>query len=445
MLTVPRLGAARAAVALAAALPLALAAAQRSLDTLGPLPASAARFREDMALLAGYVSAEAERREAQVEAARADVEEARWGLTMVMEASPEAAYRLDLARGTETWNAGLDVELALGAARDADRLLRAQAALAAAEGRYRAQLRSDLRAGLLALSQERLDARALSDAEAEAAEAAEALAAAVAAAAPPERVAALEVTARLAEVELERRRLSYRSREALLAGFGSAQSGPVPEAYLNGPLPPGLSRAEPHREAAALAAALARAELAADALPFELLRQVELSATYEAGRVEVGAELALRRGVPAAEAQVGLSTGDGPHRLRVGLSASLQFRHDSWERSNLVLAERELARAAQAEFEAAQPAREAEALTMLELAYEELHLLLMASDAAAADLAAARAEGRDDTRLKTAARRAEDAAERAWQRYVRALFDYLDTTDTVLGPHGALRLVEDER
>jgi hypothetical protein len=28
---------------------------------------------------------------------------------------------------------------------------------------------------------------------------------------------------------------------------------------------------------------------------------------------------------------------------------------------------------------------------------------------------------------------------------VRALFDYLDTTDTVLGPHGALRLVEDER
>jgi hypothetical protein len=149
--------------------------------------------------------------------------------------------------------------------------------------------------------------------------------------------------------------------------------------------------------------------------------------------------------VPAAEAQVGLSTGDGPHRLRVGLSASLQFRHDSWERSNLVLAERELARAAQAEFEAAQPAREAEALTMLELAYEELHLLLMASDAAAADLAAARAEGRDDTRLKTAARRAEDAAERAWQRYVRALFDYLDTTDTVLGPHGALRLVEDER
>lgn len=425
--------AARAGAALAVALPLALAAAQSGLEPLGPLPASADRFREDLALLAGRVSAEAAQRWAQVEAAREELERARSGLTVALEASPDVGYELDLARDRGGWEPGFGAELELGAARDEDRVLRAQAALAAAEGRYRAQLRADLRAGLLALSQERLARRALESAESAAERAAASLAAAEEAGAPQAELSRLEVEAGLAAVELERERLAYRPREVVLASLGVAGTPQDAGALLRGPVPRGVVRASPHREAAALAVAAERADLAARNLPFEHLREVELAASYRDGGLRLGAELGLRRGVPTADARLGWQTGGGGHRLQVGVSVNLLFSNGSSRRSTLVLAERELALQALAEFEAAQPAREREALSLLELAYEELRLLLVARDAAVDELAEARASGRDTSRLEASATRAEDAAERAWQRYVRALFDYLDTTDAVLG------------
>ncbi|HEX7038995.1 MAG TPA: hypothetical protein VF202_02655 [Trueperaceae bacterium] len=422
-----------ARVALALALTLASAAARSPLEPLGPLPASADPLREDLALLATRVSDEAALRLAQVQAARDELDLALWDPTVALEASPEAEYELDLLAGQGGWDAGFEAFLELGAERDEDRLLAARAALAAAEGRYRAQLRADLRQGLLALSQERLARRELADAEAEAAAASAALAEAQAAGATEQELAALEVEAGLADVELERRRLAYRPREALLAELGVAGASASADAYLAGPVPPGVERASPHREAAALRIAAERADLAVRELPFQSLPELEVTASYRDGGFSVGAELGLRRGVPTADARLGWSSGDDDRALRFGVSASLLFSNGSSSRSTLVLAERELALRALAEFEAAQPARERESLALLELAYEELHLLLAARDEAAAALEAALAEGRDTDRLAAAARRAEDAAERAWQRYVRALFDYLETTDAVLG------------
>lgn len=424
-------GPAARAGAVAAALALGLAAAQPS--WLGPLPASADGFREDLALLAGLVSEGAAARAEQVRTAREELARALRGLTVELEATPEARYALDLARGNGGWDAGLEVELGVGAARDEDRVLRAQAALAAAEGRYRAQLRADLRAGLLALSQERLAARTLADAEAAAAEARAAVEAARAAGAGETELAALEVAAGLAAVELERARLGYRTRDAVLAEIGAPRAAREAGAYLLGPVPPGLSRPEQHRERAALAVAAERADLALRRLPFEHLREVELTADYRDGGFAVEAELGLRRGVPTADATFGWSTSEGAPRLRFGVSARLLFSNGSSARPTLVVAERELALTALAEFDAAQPDREREALRLLELAYEELHLLLLSRDAAEAALEAARAQGRDTARLEASLRRADDASERAWQRYVRALFDYLETTDAVLG------------
>ena len=424
-------GPAARAGAVAAALALGLAAAQPS--WLGPLPASADGFREDLALLAGLVSEGAAARAEQVRAAREELARALRGLTVELEATPEARYALDLARGNGGWDAGLEVELGVGAARDEDRVLRAQAALAAAEGRYRAQLRADLRAGLLALSQERLAARTLADAEAAAAEARAAVEEARAAGAGETELAALEVAAGLAAVELERARLGYRTRDAVLAEIGAPRAAREAGAYLLGPVPPGLSRPEQHRERAALAVAAERADLALRRLPFEHLREVELTADYRDGGFAVEAELGLRRGVPTADATFGWSTSEGAPRLRFGVSARLLFSNGSSARPTLVVAERELALTALAEFDAAQPDREREALRLLELAYEELHLLLLSRDAAEAALEAARAQGRDTARLEASLRRADDASERAWQRYVRALFDYLETTDAVLG------------
>jgi len=424
-------GPAARAGAVAAALALGLAAAQPS--WLGPLPASADGFREDLALLAGLVSEGAAARAEQVRTAREELARALRGLTVELEATPEARYALDLARGNGGWDAGLEVELGVGAARDEDRVLRAQAALAAAEGRYRAQLRADLRAGLLALSQERLAARTLADAEAAAAEARAAVEEARAAGAGETELAALEVAAGLAAVELERARLGYRTRDAVLAEIGAPRAAREAGAYLLGPVPPGLSRPEQHRERAALAVAAERADLALRRLPFEHLREVELTADYRDGGFAVEAELALRAGVPTVDATFGWSTSEGAPRLRFGVSARLLFSNGSSARPTLVVAERELALTALAEFDAAQPDREREALRLLELAYEELHLLLLSRDAAEAALEAARAQGRDTARLEATLRRADDASERAWQRYVRALFDYLETTDAVLG------------
>ncbi len=419
--------------ALALALTLAPAAARSPASGLGPLPPSADPLREDLALLATLVSGEAALRLSQAASAADEVERARWDPSVALEASPEAEYELDLRDGDAGWDTGLEVELALGAERDEDRLLRALAAQAAAEGRYRAQRRADLRDGLLDLSRERLAARELADAEEEAAAAQAALEAARAAGASPDELSALEVEAGLASVAVERLRLSYRPRDAVLAAIGAAGAAPDADAYLLGPVPPGLERASPHREAAALAIATQRAELAVRDLPFQDLTEVEVTASYRRDGFLVGAELGLRRGVPTADAQLGWRSGDDAHALRFGVSASLVFSNASSNRSTLVLAELELARRAQAGFEAAQPAREREALALLELAYEELHLLLVARDDAARALAAASAAGRDADRAAADARRAEDAAERAWQRYVRALFDYLETTDAVLG------------
>src|SRR5690606_15709746 len=108
----------RAGAALLAALPLAVAAAQAPLRTVAPLPASAAHYRQDLALLVGRVSDAAAARQAQVAFAAEELARARWGFEVALEASPEADYRLDLLRGTAGWDLGFGVELELGAALD---------------------------------------------------------------------------------------------------------------------------------------------------------------------------------------------------------------------------------------------------------------------------------------------------------------------------------------
>src|SRR5690606_32477490 len=152
----------------------------------------------------------------------ADLERTYWALSWALEATPEAGYELDVARDRGGWEAGFEVELELGAERDENAILRARAALAAAEGRYRAQRRADLRAGLLALSQERLARRQLADAEAEAEEAAASLAAAQGSGAGAPELVSLEVAASLAALDLERAQLGYRPRARVLAELGVA-------------------------------------------------------------------------------------------------------------------------------------------------------------------------------------------------------------------------------
>ncbi len=417
---------------LLAALPLTFAAGQVTRAGLGPLPGSAAHLREDLALALSIDSAAARSRRAQVERARQGLDAARLGFDMTFEAEPEAEVERDLLDGTTGWEAGLDLSLGAELSRDADRVLRAEAALAAAQAGLRAQKRADQRAAILAMSDVRIGETDVEDAAADALVATTALESARAAGSGPDELRRLELEAALADVELRRERAAHAARLARVAALETAPTQVCQAGLLTGPLAAAVESPPEHSGATRLRIALARAELAWRNLPFESVREVELTGAYEEGGAELTAEVGLYEGVPSVAAGLGWASGGTPgHSLALGLSAVITFSADSPSRTTLVSEELEDARRELAAFTAAQPARESAALGMLELAYEEMALLIKASDAAA--LAVASETGpAERERLEDAAERARGQAERAWQRYVRALFDYLEEVDAVL-------------
>lgn len=425
---------------IAAALPLSFAAGQAPAVSLGPLPETAAVFRADFAAALAVRTVAARTREAQLERASADLQRARLGFELVFEADPEAEMERDLASGTTTWDAELGLSLAAGLSLDEDRVLRAEAALVAAEVRLRDQVRSDQRAALLALSDVRRGAVDLEEAEEDAATAVAELEAARSEGAGPEDLRSLELEARLADVELRRERVDHEGRLARLEEFGlPVVTAACEKGLLSGPLAAVVTHPAEHSDAARLRIAFERAQLAWRNQPFEALRELELTGAYEDGGVEFSTDLGVRRGVPSLGAEVGWSTGASSGRsVVVGVSATLAFSADSPSRTTLVREELDDAEQELAAFAEAQAARESAALTLLELSYEELALLIDVSDAAA--LAAASATVTDDrSRLENAAERARADLERTWQGYVRALFAYLDEIDAVLSapPCGA--------
>src|SRR5690606_6318539 len=95
------------------------------------------------------------------------------------------------------------------------------------------------------------------------------------------------------------------------------------------------------------------------------------------------------------------------------------------------VAERDVedARVALASHLASWPLAERHERTFAELAHREFVLDLSGlelSIGALEELEATGSEGRATQSARNAVRRARDASERAWQRYVRALGDYLD-------------------
>lgn len=417
---------------LAAALPLSFAVTQAPDQALGPLPDSAAVLRSDVAAALTVKTAATRAREAQVEQATADLRRAQLGFDLALEAEPEAELERDLDAGTTAWDAGLGLSLAAGLTFDADRVLRAEAALAVAQGRLRDQVRSDQRSVLLALSDVRRGELDLEEAEEDAAGAIAALEAARAAGSGPDELRRLELEARLADVDLRRERVAHDGRIARVEELAPGRSAACEEGLLAGPLAAAVTRPTEHAAIAQLRIAAERAELAWSNLPFDALRELELTGAYEDGGTEVSAEVGLRRGVPSLGAEVGWSTGAAQGRsVVVGVAGTLFFSADSPSRTTLVREELDYAQQELAAFVSAQAARESAALTLLELSYEELALLIDASDAAALAAVAATAP-EDRRRREDAAERARADVERAWQGYVRALFAYLDEIDAVL-------------
>lgn len=424
----PGTSAARVGLTLLAALPLTIAVGQPSFETTGPLPASGDVFRSDLASAMSYVSTATVARAEQVEAAREALDRAGLGLSLALEAEPSADYELDTLSGIGAWDVGFSVALSGGLELDEDEVLRMQVALAQAEARLRAQRRADLRDALLALSAARLGAYGVAEAQQDLTAARDELAEASEDGAPEQVLFGLTLDAELAAIELDGELLDQALREAEVTALGLHPTSGA--GLLLGPVPVTLSAVPVHGDAEVLELAAQRADLAVRRLPFDVLREVEVTGEYEAGGLEFTSELGLRRGVPGAEAEVGWSNGGSGNGFVIGVGATLVFSHDSPSRTTLVKEERDRAWREIESFQSAQADRERTALVELELAYRELNVLLALRDAADLDLTAAQDE--DAEWLVRALARADQAAERAWQRYVRALHEYLDVIDAVL-------------
>jgi len=325
-----------------------------------------------------------------------------------------------------------------------------EVALERAEARLRAQQRADLERALLAMSASRLSAMAVEDASADLAEAEAELAAATASAQPPLNLEALAVEVELAGVALEQELLAHRERSEALAELGLSEvfasdaanqvtaAPTVYGAWLASPPAPELAfpagaapRTAP--QLPLLAMRLALAEQALALAPFEALRELEIYGGYEVNGVTAGGRLALEVGVPTAEASLGWQTDSDDHAFTVGFGAT--FRLSDSSSADTKVAQRDVtdARLALAEHIAAWPQAERRAAASTALAYREFALelrVLEISNAALEQVAAG--DERELRSRRNDARRARLAGERAWQRYVRALTDYLDVIDVVL-------------
>ncbi|HZJ08676.1 MAG TPA: hypothetical protein VFD39_03185 [Trueperaceae bacterium] len=374
---------------------------------------------------------------------------ARAGLSVVGTLEPGAELERDLVTGTAGWDVDLELDV-VGAYRyDRERLLEAGIALERAKARLRAQRRGDLERALLALSGSRLSARDVTEARLEVDEAAADLAAELAAGSPPREVELLEVANALAELDLERELLEHREPSAALAELGLREPSAVdwPEAAMDTDvawlaLPPAprlvfadTSSPRTPPELRLLALELQLAENVLTLAPFAVARELELYGGYETSGLEAGARLALEGGVPTAEAALGWQLGADEHALTVGFGATFLLSDSSSAETKVAQRDVADARFALATRQAAWPAVAQDQRTLAELAYEEFGLELRALDLNVAALEELEAAGVDDkatASARTAVRRARDASERAWQRYVRALGNYLDVLDVEL-------------
>jgi hypothetical protein len=412
-------------------------------------------YATDMATALGATSDAVRERQSAVVAARTNLARAIAGLEVVGLVAPALEFERDLtdpaAQGA--WETDVDVSLDATYRRDTRAVLRARLALLNAQTQLRDQVRADLQRALLALSAARLDARSASQAEVAAEQARAALAEAETSGATEPELLQLRVAAELAANAVERAQVEAQAATAVAARLGLGDSAPLAGAPLSSAFVAdgdhtleGLSPAsvvarlvtvptpELHSEARALAVRLSLATAQANATAFTVLRELELYGAYENTGFEVESRVALVTGVPLVGAGVSWTNGETDVGFTVGIGATLRVS-DATGREAAAAAEAVTeAHADYAAFLDAQVAAELAARRMADLEFEEFGLERLQWNLVESQLAAVEAEGapqREVQRLTTALGRAQDATERAWQRYVRSLVNYLGVVDAM--------------
>ena len=450
----------RCRVLTAATLSLACALAQPALaqgaGTAAAIPdapaASTERFLADLEAAFGFSSEDAEALERDLDDARTELRLARRGLSAVGTLAPGVEHVNEPAAAPGAWEVELELDLTAAYRYDREEIIEAEIAVERAEGRLRAQRRDDLETALLALSDSRLSELAVQESRTELEEAQAELAEALQDGLGERELEALRIEVEAAAVELERELLGQREADATLAQLGLSEAGAANDGdRLTAPAGSRLAtmaqKPAPLLDVAdgglpltapdlrLLSLELELAEHVLSLTPFEIARELELYGTYETAGLEAGARVALERGVPTAETTLGWELGDDDDALTFGIGATFRLSDASSRETKVAQSDAADARARLADYLAEWPQLERRERTLAELAYREFVLELRGlelSSAALEELEAAGSDGREMDTARNSVRRALGSSERAWQRYVRELCDYLDVLDVVL-------------
>lgn len=404
----------------------------------------------DLALAFGATSDAVLERTAALAAARMALARAVAGFGVAAEAAPSLEFERDLADPVDqgAWETDIDLSVTASYRRDAVAVARAGLAVTTAEARLRDQLRDDLQRALLALSNARLADRGLADAVLAAEEAERTLAEAEEAGAPADELLALRVAVELATNAVEREAAASAAADEDEARLGLTTAVPIISTLLTGAervlgdLAPGaitglglrVPSPEQHVGARSLAATLALALAQSNATTFNVLHEFEVYGTYETSGFEVEGRAALTGGVPLVGSTLSWTHGEDDVGFVVGVGATLRLDDQTATRAAEAARVVTAAQSAYASFLGGQVAAELAARRAAELEFEDFALTRLQLMSAQAQLEQARAAGsaqREVQRLVTAHRRAQDAAERAWQRYVRSLIGYLGVADAI--------------
>lgn len=389
---------------------------------------AAARANDVDAALGARSAALADREDELVEASEA-LQLARTGTSFSASISPALTWEQDLvgARDVE-----FDTDLSLSGQVvyrfDARAISTATVAALRAEARVRAQHRSDVERALVAFSALRLALRSLADAQADAFALEDAGPATQA-----ERDAVAEIEARTAALDLRQAEEAVRVQRQALAELGLEGRGALEEIYFA----LAVGDAVEHPQARLLNELLLRARAGLRAAELAFLPTLAVTGRYEDSGVTTTARLAMAAGRPEASLGVGYRADDDRAWL-VGVEAVIRIRDSDLRDLSEAEAEVAAAELELIEFLLGQPERERISLEVAQMAEEGFAIALLTLELARGTAAAAAGEA-ETRRALQALRRADDAAERAWQRYVRSVADHLAVTE------GAWRVREVEQ
>lgn len=382
--------------------------------------AFAAARADDLDVVRGARSDTLTAREAELALALDQLRQAQTGTSFSASVSPSFGWEQDLGRGRDVeFETGLSVSGQVVYRFDARSITTATAAVLRAEARVRAQHRTDIERGLLALSALRLALRSLADART----AVEALQSETSA--EPEAGALAELEARTAALDLRQAEESVRAQLDLLAGLGLDGPGALEETYFV------LAIGDPadHPQAQLLRVKIERAYAGLRQAELAFIPTLAVTGRYEDSGVTTTARAALATGRPEVSLGVGYRSDDD-RSWSVGVEAQIRLRDSdlrglSEAQAALLAAERELV-----EFLNSQPQRARSGRETALIAEEGFALALLTLELAERTAAAAASGSETESRRALQAlRRADDAAERAWQRYVRSVADHLAVTE----------------